>query len=362
MARKSKGPWWWDVRGQYYVTHKGKQVPLGTDYDQAVKKWHQMEAVAATHTAGDANAFLAIAEAFLDWNSRNRKPSTYRVYRTLLSQFSRVHGKVKVADIRPFHLDDVMKLYPAWGKSKRRGFMVAISTCLNWAVKKGYVSVNPLARKLDLPVVVSRGRDAAIPVEDYELMLQWAVLALKDFLIACRHSGTRPSMVAQVTADHFNEAGECWIFDQHKTEGKTGEPLVVHLDATLLALTKRLAVLHPEGPLFLNNRGRAWKENAWVKAMIRLRKTLQEAGIALKSSGIMYGFRHAFATEMLEAGVGEAHVAALLGHKGTNMLHKHYSHLTSKHAALKAHLQHIKATDAETKAVSGEAPHSEGAE
>jgi integrase len=40
-----------------------------------------------------------------------------------------------------------------------------------------------------------------------------------------------------------------------------------------------------------------------------------------------YGFRHSFATDALSNGVPEAHVAALLGHSSTTMLHRHYSHV-----------------------------------
>src|SRR5262249_10940502 len=45
---------------------------------------------------------------------------------------------------------------------------------------------------------------------------------------------------------------------------------------------------------------------------------------------IAYGYRHTFATDALASGVPDAQVAALLGHSGTSMLHKHYAHLLSK--------------------------------
>jgi integrase len=50
---------------------------------------------------------------------------------------------------------------------------------------------------------------------------------------------------------------------------------------------------------------------------------------------IAYGLRHSFATDALERGVPDAHVAELLGHSGTAMLHKHYSHLGAKAQALR---------------------------
>jgi hypothetical protein len=42
------------------------------------------------------------------------------------------------------------------------------------------------------------------------------------------------------------------------------------------------------------------------------------------------------------AALPEAHVAELLGHSGTAMLHKHYSHLGTKAAALRAALGRVR--------------------
>ena len=55
----------------------------------------------------------------------------------------------------------------------------------------------------------------------------------------------------------------------------------------------------------------------------------------LKVKAIAYGYRHGFATDALAAGVPDAHVAALLGHGSTAMLHKHYSHLSSRATVLR---------------------------
>jgi hypothetical protein len=93
MARKSRGPWWWGARQQFYVTHKGKQIPLGTDEAEAVRQWHILEATAAVSKAGDSNAFLAVADAFLDATQRHRKVKTYKVYRIHLETFCRLHGE-----------------------------------------------------------------------------------------------------------------------------------------------------------------------------------------------------------------------------------------------------------------------------
>jgi integrase len=341
MARRSKGPWWWSARGQWFVTIRGKQIPLGTDEAEARRQWHILEAKAATSKAGDANLFITLADEFLDWVQRHKKPTTFRVYRCHLQTFCQAHPGVKVAELKPHHLDAVLKEHPAWGKATVRGFMVAVQTALNWSAKMGFITANPLAHRLVLPPTVSRGRDSCMTQEDYETLIAHARPDLLDFLVACRNSGTRPHIVASVEARHFNEQAGCWILEEHKTD-KDGQPMVVHLNATLLALTKRLVLEHPTGKLFRNSRGNPWHDDVWGKRLRTLRKRLAKKGIKISSRVIMYGLRHSFATDMLSQAVPDAHVAALMNHKNTDMLHKHYSHLTSKHTVLKQHLDNIK--------------------
>ncbi|MBX9581105.1 MAG: site-specific integrase [Gemmataceae bacterium] len=352
MARRSE-PWFREERGQWYVWHEGKQVRLGPDEDPAFDAWHDLMALSRVTTAGDKNPFSAVAERFLDWISRNKTQKTYKTYRPHLQAFIDVHGGVELRDLKAVHVDDLMKRHPGWGKSTQRGVMVCILTCLNWAVRQGIASKNPLADKLDIPPIISRGRDSVIPTADYEAMVAHANGPLRDFLIACRNSGTRPHMVAAVTAKHFHEVPfPSWVFGDHKTKD-SGDPLVVVLNPTLVALTKKLAAERPDGPLFLNNKGNPWTDTAIGKAMAALRQKLKAAGVKLSGTGIMYGFRHTYATELLMKGVPEAHVAGLLGHKSTAMLSKHYSHLSAKIGSFMGHLKHLGA-------VAGEAPAADG--
>jgi integrase len=57
---------------------------------------------------------------------------------------------------------------------------------------------------------------------------------------------------------------------------------------------------------------------------------------------VPYGYRHGLATDALASGVADAQVAELLGHSGTAMLHRHYSHLTARTQVLQAALGRVR--------------------
>ena len=62
----------------------------------------------------------------------------------------------------------------------------------------------------------------------------------------------------------------------------------------------------------------------------------------MRESVSPYGYRHSFATDALANGVPDAHVAELLGHSGTAMLHKHYAHLGAKARVLREALEVVR--------------------
>src|SRR5262249_46805902 len=66
-----------------------------------------------------------------------------------------------------------------------------------------------------------------------------------------------------------------------------------------------------------------------------VRRTRERLGLG---PVIPYGYRHALATDALAAGGPDAQVAALLGHEGTAVLHRHYAHLTARLESLRSAL------------------------
>lgn len=347
MARPAK-IWQRKDRPGWWATIDGRKVLLGETRADAERAFYAARIASGGASPPTGPAFRELVDRFLLHVRANRKAATLDVYTRFLTAFGRVRygaktiGYVLAADLRPFHLSAAFEKNPQWSAAVRRQVMVQTVTVLNWSVRQGFLAANPLAGKLDLPPARSRGRDSVWTDADFAIVLAHARPRFREFLTALRLTGCRPGEVATVRAAHVDLARGLWVLPEHKTDAD-GLPRVVHLSPAMVALTGELVErAGGEGLLFLSERGRPWNPVALDGAMSKVRKRIRAAGGKLTGKGILYGLRHTFATELLSAGVPDAHVAALLGHKGTAMLHRHYNHLTGNAAVLRSHLAHVK--------------------
>jgi integrase len=118
------------------------------------------------------------------------------------------------------------------------------------------------------------------------------------------------------------------VIQEHKTSGHGRHRFLV-LTALAMDVLRPLVEAGKGGALIRNSKGNPWGKDALGHAMRRLSKA---AGV----KAIAYGYRHAYATDALASGVADATVAALLGHCDTSMVHRHYSHLSSRTQTLRA--------------------------
>ncbi len=113
------------------------------------------------------------------------------------------------------------------------------------------------------------------------------------------------------------------------------------MTAPLRELLERLAKRHPKGPLFRTHRGQPWKPHYLAEAVRAVRERLARKEKPVKGKVIPYGYRHTVATDLLEAGVPDAQVAAVLGHQGTRMVYQHYGHLGARIKTLAGALDRV---------------------
>jgi integrase len=212
--------------------------------------------------------------------------------------------------------------------------VVAIRRLFNWAVKQKLIPENPIL-SVEKPSKRRRKRFMA-PAEREFVYDAIRDEQFREFVFAMLETGCRPGEVMGVTAEHVSPDGTMWNLDKHKTD-RDGEAREIHLTEPMQALTKKLADLYPEGPLFRMYRGKKAEKDRYNRAVagmkvpwtynaIRCRfKRLREKYPELKGL-TSYVLRHTYTTQALLNGVPVPLVSALLGHKSIRMVDEVYNH------------------------------------
>lgn len=268
-----------------------------------------------------------IIRAFLNHSAEEHTEETATWHRNLLTPFMEKFGKLRLSRLRKRHVKEWLK-DKGYNPTSSNRAVGALKRAFNWAVEEEHIARNPIAHVRKPKSLV---RDRTLSADERVLILAHIRgPEFRTFVNAMTLTGCRPGEVALVTAEMVDLQTGTWVLVKHKTAKKTGKPRVVYLCPEALDLTRSLMAKHPEGPLFLNSRGKPWTRNAIRIRFRNLRRKFPE----LKGI-VAYTYRGSFATDALESGVPDASVAALLGHTNTNTLHRFYNRLSSRTGHLK---------------------------
>jgi len=185
------------------------------------------------------------------------------------------------------------------------------------------------------PKKQSRGRKSVISLDDHRRLVKHAKGAWQDFLELLWLTGARPGEIAGLTAADVDLDSKTVILGDHKTADQTGRDRLIMLPDEAVTILQRLIARRSSGLLFPGQKGQRLTAN---NVACRMRRLCERLGV----KAFCYGYRHTFATDALANGVPDAQVAELLGHKGTAMLHKHYSHLSAKARTLRTALGRVR--------------------
>jgi integrase len=338
MPRPNR-PWFRKGKGAWYATVQGRKVSLGVygkeSRKAAYEAWHRLLAGIKEEKEKpkpEPTCGAVIREFLADCEGRV-KPKTLRGYRDFLMPFVEKSGRLVYSQLTP-PLVEAYARKPQWSPASRAGFLGSIKTAFRWAVRARLLPTNPLA-EVKIPAKPSRGMLVLISPQEHAQLLALASPTFALVLTVLYATGARPGEVAAITAESFDADLGVVRLREHKMAHK-GKQRAIYLPPDVVVLLQELAKVHPHGPLLRTCWGNPWRGSAIVKEMIRLRK---KADI---SHAMAYGYRHTFATDSLANGVPDAHVAELLGHSGTAMLHRHYSHLTARTQVLQAALGRVR--------------------
>jgi integrase len=323
MARPPR-PWYRVNRG-WFVTVKKKQVPLGITDPEA-----EAEAFAAfrrlMRTIGKGGGEVAwptvreAVDAFLkSATERGLSSATVKGYASYLGRFVARFGTLQIGDVRKEMVEADARSRPTWGDDTRRNYLQAVEVLFKHAGR-------PVA--FDKPPRGSAGAGAVIAEATYHMAVGCARRDLRALLVCLWNTGCRPSELRTLTVELVDWPSGTATLTRHKTRrsGKASRLIVFPPPAMEVLNAQREK--HKAGYLFRNSADRPYTCNGLTQEVWRIAGRI---GRPITS----YGCRHTFATDALAAGVPDTHVAALLGHGSTRMVHAHYSHLGENARLLK---------------------------
>jgi integrase len=315
---------WWYVQLRTGNKRFAKKLVKGKESKQeAYRLFNQLMADNAPLPSPTRLHVHDLLAAFLRHSAEANEQATFEWYKYFLVNFDDLYGTLKPHQVTPAIVEAWLNANKSW-KGSRRGAIIALKRAFNWAFDNDMIPKNYLRRVKKPP---AKARERFLTAEERKTIFDNypAGDPFRDFLFALDNTGCRPGEVSAVVASNVDLRTGVWQFDQHKTGNKTGERRVVVLTPEMVDVTKRLVKEHPEGPLFRNEDGNAWTSNS---IRCRFRRVREKLGLG--KDLVAYLYRHATATDMLEAGTGVAQVAEILGHKSVDMVMRHYSKIRQR--------------------------------
>jgi len=199
---------------QFYVTRAGKRIYLGSDKEQALKRYHrlglgvtliQQEPTSTVEITIKelANRFIADQQA----NWRNPK-DTLRCYKGCLGRFIEDHTRLRVADF-------VVEQFASWKISlKKRGYctesinhyLSAVRAMFSFAEETGLIEKAPKLTRVKneaKPRPVSKATPL-YTTGNLRLLLEQADMQMKAMIMLALNCGFGPKDIQDLTWDHID--------------------------------------------------------------------------------------------------------------------------------------------------------------
>lgn len=305
----------------WYASISGRQVPLNvTDPKAEAAAWAAYNAVLASQQPPEAQRAASISglvAAYLNAAEGRVKSHTLKVYRWYLSQFLARFGTEHPGSVAPERIEADARR-SNWTNTTRNNYLCTVESCLRWA---------GLKLRLRKPPKASAGAGSVIPEETYRRMQLYCRGDWAAIIRWLWETGARPSEARSLTVEMVDWEAKVVRLKDHKTAARGGDRLIYLSQAAFEVLTWQRE-RWKSGLLFRSPQTKgAFTRQAFVMKFNRLSEMVGRRVTA-------YGLRHTYATRALQAGESDTVVAALLGHRGTAMIHKHYSHVSEMGRAL----------------------------
>jgi len=208
------------------------------------------------------------------------------------------YGKMRVADLKPYHIDQWLQSHPTW-KGGRRTKIQAVKRALNYAVEAGLIDRNPI-RGYRTPK--QNARVTYITPEQETALIGAANPALAIAIKVCIRTGARPGCeFARLTAKHITDHGERMEWTFSPDESKTGARRIIRIvDQEIIDIVRKQMAEHPSGPIFRNSQGGRWTRELLGEKFRKLKRRLAKKGVKFDDDCCMYSCRHTYAKRVLQ--------------------------------------------------------------
>ena len=307
----------------YYFYDAGeKEIPLGKDYVQAVRRWAELEGGNAPAVAVDVITFRKVAELYLA--SPKFAGKAPRTQKDNLGELAKLYAffdapPAPLECIEPHHVAK----YRDWRKSTHSTQEIALLSAIwSWAREQGYTKLsNPT---VDVERNRGAGRDVFITDELFKRVYDQADQPTRDAMDLAHLAGQRPGDSLRMREQDIRDGV------LHVQQGKTGAKLRIKVEGRLKEVVDRIMVRKAalkvrSFALVVNERGQSLTASALDG---RFGKAREAAGVGTMEFQFR-DLRAKAATEVDEASGREA-AQNLLGHAGAGMTKQYVRHRLGK--------------------------------
>lgn len=222
----------------YYYLDTGekprREIPLGTDYTQAVRKWAELT---TSTSAGTLITFRNVAERYMREVLPQKAPRTQKDNLKELTKLYEFFDNppVPLDEIKPVHVRQYLDWRGQTAKVRANREKALLSHIWNFARDKGLTNLpNPCA---GIKGHKESGRDIYVEDAVYNAVWEAAEERLQDALDLAYLTGQRPADVRKMTRNDIKE-GAVWVA-QNKTKAKLRVAIEGELKVVVDRITAR---------------------------------------------------------------------------------------------------------------------------